>query len=150
MLNGTQPTSQAGLAVPRALRAHAIDCRHAASWPLYPYKQRYVLGSSPAGRCARRTGQRRGIATGAHDQRSRLRLLRGRCAHLADIELQRMPMPASNSLEEAAAPKSCVGPMVYYLLSALPGIRGVRLANNICSRPSPADALASSGSASPK
>ena len=96
MLKCTQPTSQAGQAAPRARRAHAIDYRHAANWPLYPYKQRYALGSSPAGRCARRTGQRRGIATGAHDQRSRLRLLRGRCAHLADIELQRMPMPASN------------------------------------------------------
>ena len=122
MLSGTQPTSQAGLAVPRALRAHAIDCRHAASWPLYPYKHRYALGSSPTGRCARRTGQRRGIATGAHDQRSRLRLLRGRCAHLADFELQRMPMPASDELgTPVACSETLCRTTLYYLLNALHG-----------------------------
>ena len=79
MLKCTQPTSQAGQAAPRARRAHAIDYRHAANWPLYPYKQRYALGSSPAGRCTRRTWQPSGTGTGVPGQRSRAHLLQGRC-----------------------------------------------------------------------
>ena len=85
MLKCTQPTSQAGQAAPRARRAHAIDYRHAANWPLYPYKQRYALGSSPAGRCARRTWQPSGTGTGVPGQRSRAHLLHGRCAHLSKV-----------------------------------------------------------------
>ena len=99
MLKCTQPTSQAGQAAPRAWRAHAFDYRRAANWPLYPYKQRYALGSSPAGRCARRTWQPSGTSTGVPGQRSRARLLHGRCAHLSKVNLCCGCMPASNSLK---------------------------------------------------
>ena len=93
MLKCTQPTSQAGQAAPRARRAHATDYRHAANWPLYPYNHRYALGSSPAGRCARRAWQPSGTGTGVPGQRSRARLLHGRCAHLSEVNLccGRMP-----------------------------------------------------------
>ena len=132
MLKCTQPsTSQAGQAAPRARRAHAIDYQHAANRPLYPYKHRYALGSTPAGRCARRAWQPSGPGTGVRDQRSRARLLHGRCAHLSEVNLCCGRMPPRPEFEEATDPKSRVAAMVYYLLRPLLGVGGVVLANNI-------------------
>ena len=121
MLKCTQPTSQAGQAAPRARRAHATDYRHAANWPLYPYNHRYALGSSPAGRCARRAWQPSGTGTGVRDQRSHARLLQGRCAHLSEVNLCCERVPPRSEFKEATTPKNRVAPMAYYSLSALHG-----------------------------